>query len=284
MSGAFRARGGAGSWGVGAGLEPGTGSASLKKRPRLLRFVAVALDLIRLFVGVTILAFASFTDWEWRRAPNALWLGMALVGAVLLAAEWALDPAGFVGRWPYLAFIPAFAALMYGLWWLGLIAGGADAKALMALAVLVPFPADLVEGVPAFASPVPASFSVLGNSLLLFLVIPAALFIWNVAHGALRLPHAFLGVKRRGADVERGHAWPMETIDAEGRRRSRFFASRMDQSEVDEQFERIRALGDEKVWVTPKIPFMIPLLGGFVLAFVVGDVLTTVFRAVLPAP
>lgn len=246
--------------------------------------MAVALDLVRLFVGVSILAFASYTDWQWRRAPNVLWWVVAGVGVVVLAAEWALDPAGFYERWPYLAFIPAFVVIMYGLWWVGLIAGGADAKALMAIGVLLPFPATLGEGLPLFGSPVPAAFSVLGNSLLLFLVIPLAMFVWNLLHGHARVPHAFLGVKRRGVDVERGHAWPMETIDDEGRRKSRFFASRLDQSEVDAQFERIRALGDEMVWVTPKIPFMIPLLGGFILTFAVGDVLTAAFRTFLPTP
>lgn len=246
--------------------------------------MAVALDLVRLFVGVSVLAFASYTDWHWRRAPNVLWWVIAGAGLVLLAAEWALDPAAFYARWPYLAFVPGFIVVMYGLWWIGLIAGGADAKALMAIGVLLPFPASLGEGLPLFESPVPAAFSVLGNSLLIFLVIPVAMLAWNLAHGHARLPHAFLGVKRRGIDVERGHAWPMETIDDEGRRKSRFFASRLDQSEVDAQFERIRALGDEKVWVTPKIPFMIPLLGGFILTFAVGDVLTAAFRAFLPVP
>lgn len=243
--------------------------------------MAVVLDLLRLLVGTTLLSFAAYTDWKWRRAPNLLWLLMAGAGVVLLAAEVALDPSLLTERWPYLVFVPAFAALVYALWWLGLVAGGADAKALMALGLLAPFPVALAEGLPPLASPVPAAFAVLSNSLILFLAIPLAFLAWNAAHGHLRLPHAILGVKRRAADVQRGHAWPMETVDAKGRRATRFFASRMGSAEVEETFARVQALGEERVWVSPKIPFMIPLLGGFVLAFLVGDMLQAALRALL---
>jgi preflagellin peptidase FlaK len=139
----------------------------------------------------------------------------------------------------------------------------------------------LSESMPPLASPVPGAFAVLSNSLLLFLVIPLAFLVWNVAHGHLRFPHLALGVKRRAADVQRGHAWPMEIVDEEGKRTTRLFASRMSPQEIEEAFARVQSLGDEKVWVSPKIPFMIPLLGGFVLAFLVGDVLQAMLRALL---
>ena len=244
--------------------------------------MAVLLDLARLFAGVTLLSFAAYTDWRWRRAPNALWVVMALVGALLLAVEAALDWSGFVARWPYLAFVAGFAVAIYAFWWLGLIAGGADAKALMALGVLLPFPLAFTEALPLWQGPMPGSFTVLGNSLLLFLVIPLAMLAWNLAHGHARFPHAFLGVKREAALVRRGHAWPMEVVDAEGKRRTRLFASRMSDQEIEETFERVQALGKEKVWVSPKIPFMIPLLAGFLAAFTLGDILLALMREVMP--
>lgn len=244
--------------------------------------MAVLLDLVRLFAGVALLSFAAYTDWRWRRAPNALWVAMAAIGVVLLAVEAALDWSLFKARWPYLAFVAGFAAAIYAFWWLGLIAGGADAKALMALGVLLPFPLALADGVPPWQGPLPGSFTVLGNSLLLFLAIPLALLAWNLARGHVRFPHMLLGLKREAAEVRRGHAWPMEVVDAEGRRRTRLFASRMSDQEVDETFERVQALGREKVWVSPKIPFMLPLLAGFVAAFAVGDLLLTLLREVVP--
>ena len=31
--------------------------------------------------------------------------------------------------------------------------------------------------------------------------------------------------------------------------------------------------GYDEIWVTPKIPFMIPLLIGFILTFILGDIM-----------
>ncbi|HUR69219.1 MAG TPA: A24 family peptidase C-terminal domain-containing protein [Candidatus Thermoplasmatota archaeon] len=294
--------------------------------------MAPLLDLLRLFTGATLLAFASYTDWKWRRAPNVLWIILCAAGLCLLAADAVQDPAPWSGKWPYLlaifplalllapsgradllalvagaaglgvtlwraraapetmtaawpylAGIVVFAAAMYALWYFGLIAGGADAKALLALAILLPFPLSLAPGLPLSASPLPGAFVVLGNSLLAFLVIPLSFLAWNLAHGDARFPHLLVGVKRRAADVEQGHQWPMEIVDESGARTTRFMASRMSDEEIAATFERVQALGDERVWVSPKIPFMIPMLAGFLLAFSVGDLLLAFLSAVLPA-
>lgn len=246
---------------------------------------AAVLDLMRFLVGVSVLTFAAYTDWHWRRAPNALWLVIAGVGVVALAAEAALAPEAFLASWPNLLFIPIFAAVIYVLWYFGMLAGGADAKAFMALGVLLPFPVRLGEALPFVPNPVPgwpAAVAVLGNSLLLFLVVPLGFLVWNVLHRDVRLPHAFLGVKRVARRVTQGHMWPMETIDPEGKRRSRFYPSRMEASEIDEHFARVQALGDERVWVTPKVPFMLPLLAGFVTTFIAGDLLFAALALVMP--
>lgn len=252
--------------------------------PSRVAGVVPLLDLLRLFAGATVLAFAAYTDWRWRRAPHVLWWILAAVGLVALVAQIAFAPQETIARWPYLVFVPAFAAAVYGLWYFGLVAGGADARALMAIGLLAPFPILLADGVPALASPLPGAFTVLGDSLLLFLVIPLGFAAWNLLHGHARFPHLFLGVKRRAADVRRGHAWPMEVVDEAGSRKTRFMASRMSDEEIDAAFARVQALGDEKVWVSPKIPFMVPLLLGFVCAFLVGDLLLALIRLVLPAP
>jgi preflagellin peptidase FlaK len=243
--------------------------------------VAAALDLVRLFVGVTLLAFGSYTDWKWRRAPNVLWLIMAAAGVILLAAEAALDWGGFLARWPYLVFIPAFAVIIYVFWYFGLIAGGADAKALMALGVLLPFPLALGDALPTMRGPFPGAVGVLQDSFVLFLIVPLAFLVWNVAHGDLRLPNALLGIRRRGRDVRAGHFWPMEVVREDGTRATRVWGSRMSAEERETNLERIEALGDELVWVNPKVPFLIPLLGGYIAAFVLGDLVMAAVTALI---
>lgn len=293
----------------------------------------VLLDLARLFVGLTVLSFAAFTDWRWRRAPNVLWAIAVSGGALILAVQAAFDPAPLAARWPYLLAlptllllltdatwadavaalaavvgaaavivvaraspesmtqawpylltIPIFGAAIYALWYFGLIAGGADAKALLAYSVLLPFPLSLAEGIPLWASRFPASIVLLENSLVLFLAVPLGLAAWNLAHGDSRFPQLFVGVKRRAADVQRGHSWPMETVDAEGKRRMRLFASRMSDSDIEETFARVQALGEERVWVSPKVPFLVPMLGALVVTFLVGDVLTSLIGRFLGPP
>ncbi|HLE96800.1 MAG TPA: hypothetical protein VI997_05465, partial [Candidatus Thermoplasmatota archaeon] len=172
-------------------------------------------DIVRLALGTAVLAFASWTDWRWRRAPNVLWLVVAGAGAFLLAVDLAVTPKAVVGRWPYLVSVPGFAAFIWVAWRLRLIAGGADAKALMSLAVLVPFPVDL-GGLPFAPSAMPGSFAILGNSMIAFLLVPFGLALWNLAHGEARFPHLLLARSIPLAAMGSGHAWPMERV-VEGR-------------------------------------------------------------------
>lgn len=242
-----------------------------------------ATDLARLFVACTLLAFASYTDWRWRRAPNVLWAIMLGCALAILAVDAALDFEGVRSRWPYLLGALAFAAIVYGFWYVGLIAGGADAKAIMALAVLLPFPLALAPGVPAWESPLPGAVAVLANSLLAALLVPIVTFVANVARGDFALPFSLLGYRKPVASLDAGHAWPMEWVDDEGNLKRALFASRRS-LDLEEQKERLAAKGVAKVWVTPKVPFMIPLLAGLVLAFTAGDVLFAAVGALLGPP
>lgn len=239
----------------------------------------IATDFVRLFAGVTILAFASWTDWRWRRAPNVLWWILAGVGLAALAVDVAVDPQRARDGWGYLVAIPVFAGVMYAFWWVGLIAGGADAKALMALAVLLPWPLAF-GSLPLLATPLPGSFTVLGDTLLAFLLVPLGLMFANFARGRFRLPHALLAWRIPIDQLGKTPAWPMERIE-DGKVRTKLFASRAPETPIDELTEELRKAGLTEVWVTPKVPFMIPLLVGFGLAFVAGDVLTTAISRLL---
>lgn len=224
------------------------------------------LDVARLFAGASVLAFASYTDWRWRRAPNVLWALLGGAGAALLAVQLLMHPE-LLARWPLLLFSALFAGLVYAFYWLGLLAGGADAKALIALAVLLPFPLHL-GALPLRATPLPPAFGVLGNALVAFLAVPLGLLAWNIAKGRPRLPHALLGVPMPLEEAQRRHVWPMEYVEG-GRVRTKLLPSRFVWEEED--WAALRAAGRREVWVTPKVPFMVPLLAGFVAMFVAGD-------------
>jgi preflagellin peptidase FlaK len=93
------------------------------------------LDTIRFITGIVILFYASYTDIKTRRASNILWIIMGVIGAILLIIQYFTT--GFENLY-YLLFIPIMIGLVYVLFQLRLIFGGADAKALMAIAILVP--------------------------------------------------------------------------------------------------------------------------------------------------
>lgn len=246
----------------------------------LAQDVGLVTDLVRLFLGTVLLAFASYTDWMWRRAPNVLWLILAGAGVVLLAVEAVLTWDTVRAQWAYLAFVPAFWVAILVFYRYGLIAGGADAKALLALGILAPFPLDLGAGLPLLQSPLPGSFVIMANSLLAFLLIPVTLFLLNLVRGDFAIPAAFLGTRVPVEGFEDRHAWPMQVLE-EGVLRMRYFASR-NAGPLEEELEALRAAGVKTLWATPKVPYMIPLLVGFILAFTAGDVLLGLLQAVLP--
>jgi preflagellin peptidase FlaK len=225
------------------------------------------LDVLRLGLGASVLTFASYTDWRWRRAPNALWLLLGGAGLLLIAAQAATEPGLLARRAPLLLVDLLFAGLVFAFFRLGLLAGGADAKALMSLALLLPWPLAL-GSFPLRSDVLPPAFGVLGNALLCFLAVPLGLLAANARRGALRLPHALLGVHMPVREARGKHVWPMERVE-EGKARTTLLPSR--RRWTDEDWDALEAAGLHEAWVTPKVPFMLPLLAGFVLYGFVGD-------------
>jgi preflagellin peptidase FlaK len=229
------------------------------------------LDIIRLIVGSVILFYASYTDIKTRTASNYLWIIMGGIGAILIAIEYFTG--GLDNTWMYLIFIPIMFALVYVLFQLRLIFGGADAKALWAIAILVPI-TPIINNFPIFydsAKPfvMPFSWSIFSNSIIIFLFIPLSLFIYNISNKNLSFPHCFLGYKMKVKKAREKFVWPLEKI-VDGKQKFVYMPKDFDADEELKEFERA---GIKEIWVTPKIPFMIPLLIGFIISFILGDIL-----------
>jgi len=232
---------------------------------------AALLNGIRLITGTILLAYASYTDVKTRRAANTLWVVMASIGAILLILQY-LDN-GFSNLW-YLVFIPIMIALMYAFFQMRLLFGGADAKALMALAILVPIQ-PVIGTFPIWSSFMPGSWIIFANAVILFLFIPLSLLIYNLGKRNLTFPHCLLGYKMSVEKAKQRFVWPLEKIK-DGKRKLMYMPKSFD---VDEELKEFEKLGITEIWVTPKIPFMIPLLVGFLLSFLLGDLLLQVVRA-----
>ncbi|MBU1941493.1 MAG: hypothetical protein KKC68_06925, partial [Candidatus Thermoplasmatota archaeon] len=169
--------------------------------------------------------------------------------------------------------------LMYLLFQVRLVFGGADAKALMALALLVPLQ-PLIEPFPLWRAPViafPGSWIIFSNSVILFLFIPLSLFIYNVHKRDITFPHCFLGYRMNLNLAEQKFVWPLEKIK-DGKK---IFSYRPSTFDSKEEYKVLKQHGIKTIWVTPKIPFMIPLLLGFITTFILGDFLTALLNALI---
>ncbi|HLE48181.1 MAG TPA: A24 family peptidase C-terminal domain-containing protein [Candidatus Thermoplasmatota archaeon] len=232
-----------------------------------------SLDLLRLVIGSGFLFHAAVLDVRTRRVPNGVWVGLASCGGLLFVVDLAVT-----GRfdWVHVVIAAGVAALAYALWFFHLLAGGADAKALMALGVLLPARIEwdwVGRALPAWDSPMPGALVVLGNSLVLFSLAPLALLAYNLVRADLRFPTMFLGYTMPRERAAAEFVWIVDRVDASGRRRQALFPSRTSDEDYVANLDRLRAAGVERVWVTPKIPFMLPLLFGFIAAFLLGDIL-----------
>lgn len=233
------------------------------------------LNLVRLITGGILLTYASYTDVKTRRAANILWVIMGIIGAVLLLIQY-LD-GGFPNIW-YLVFIPIMIALMYLFFQMRLLFGGADAKALMALAILVPIqPTMLGEQFPLWTSFMPGSWIVFANATILFLLIPLSLLVYNIGKRNVKFPHSLLGYVITVEKAKQKFVWPLEKIK-DGKRRLMYMPKNFD---IDEELAEFEKQGISEIWVTPKIPFMIPLLIGFLVSFFLGDLLLQLVRVLL---
>ena len=153
-----------------------------------------AIDIVRILLCIAILGYSCVTDWKIRRASNNLWYLMGALGLILGLLEFSIlgYDTSFLISWA-IGFGFMFI-LMYGLYyffqWIGMAGiGGADAKALIAMALMFPYYPQVY--VPGFILPVSDvshsfifSFSVFGNALVLNFIVPVAILIMNL----LRVP------------------------------------------------------------------------------------------------
>jgi len=166
----------------------------------------------------------------------------------------------------------AFFALLY---WLNVIKGGADAKALIALSVLFPF-YPIIGNLPLIHIPTelatvvfPFSLLILFNAALLSISVPVGLLLYNLAHRDVRFPAMLVGYKTTVDVAMKKFVWPMERAGDD--KRLRYYP----REEDDEKkiLEELKLAGAGRIWVTPKIPFLIPITAAVVFSAVVGNII-----------
>ena len=182
--------------------------------------------------------------------------------------------------WTLIA-IPVIMLLAFVFYYFRILYGGADAKAMVILALLVPFYPEIenithMAGNPAVLSAMeflfPFTLVVLLNSAIVVLVLPVSYLFMNIKNGDLRFPQMFFGYKKKVEEIPDSFVWPMEYYE-EGKRQFELIP----RTDEEESLKSLREEGVEEAWVTPKIPFIVPMFFGFMLAFLIGNPILYLF-------
>ncbi len=247
------------------------------------------LEILRVLVCLPFLAYACYTDLRTRRVSNRVWLVMIVVGAALALYELLRGDYMFLLRLVLAtAFIYAVVYLLFRI----RAFGGADAKSIIAISVVLPMFPELYAGgyyLPLLGIPGanPFPFSVLANAAVITLIAPISFIAYNLAkldYGEVRrsLPLIAIGYKAHVKDVGGKNLKLIETYEPNNGGFTR--ALKLRGIEIDDEvLNNLRsAAGDDAmVWVTPIMPFMMSITAGFLLAVTCGDVLFTAMKIVL---
>ncbi|HEV2449035.1 MAG TPA: A24 family peptidase C-terminal domain-containing protein [Thermoplasmata archaeon] len=199
------------------------------------------------------------------------YLAVALIAGIV-AWKFGIGPAGLPT--PVLAVLLS-VYLARGLFEFGVLYGGADAKALIAAGILVPFLAHPFLGQPGNAGMLlgvtPFAVVVLIDAALLSLAVPVAIAVRNVRDGNFRVPGGFTGYVIPVEELPHRFVWLKDPF-LHGEEEA------VDTTQEDialrrRQAEQLRARGATEVWVTPQIPYLLLLFAGSVAAVLVGNLL-----------
>ena len=252
----------------------------------------VVIEILKVLYCTPFLVYSCYTDILTRRVSNRVWKVMLAGGAFFVAYD--LYSGGLDALVKLFLSAGIIFVFVYVLFQLGAF-GWADAKSLIVLAIIIPvYPQIMVNGLELPITGVPLidlfSFSVFGNAVLLTIVVPCSLFIYNVLtltwHEIVERPaYLFVGFKTDISNLLGRHIKLIEErFVSGGEVKTRF---RRGGVEIDEETVReletfaAQGLIESRVWVTPGLPFMIPITLGFFTAVLFGDLIFYITKLLL---
>jgi prepilin signal peptidase PulO-like enzyme (type II secretory pathway) len=218
---------------------------------------------------------------ETRRRNIDYALTAAALGAAV--ALFVISPSLDLGARPPLLQGPVVQALMvvlmfgaaYLMFFASLLAGGADAKGLIALAILFPVAPDLpslplVQPDPLAVLIVPFALAIFFNGAILLVVagLPVLPLI-SLKRGAFKFPESMAGVPKGLDKVNLDREWILGKVKDGAWKRVLWprHGSASDEMQK-EALAFLKARGDRIVYVTPRMPFMVYLVVGFVILLI----------------
>jgi preflagellin peptidase FlaK len=260
------------------------------------------IQWFRIIGALGPLVYASISDFRTRMVEHELiWLIMIIIGSIIAIFETLvfqdlrilLDLAINVG----LSFAVAFLLFYAGLF------GGADGKALIGIAFLFPRPPSIILGW-GFRPLLPFFFlTILSNALILTVLVPLVLLLRNLADYISNkdlFPELenepfwkkaitmFIGFRTNFPPPP--HMYPLLDIaEVNGVLTPQLKLSEESEEHDDANLQKIKEFlyQNEKskikrLWVSPGIPFLIPITFGLLVALTIGDLILLILNILIP--
>jgi archaeal preflagellin peptidase FlaK len=257
-------------------------------------FIAANITL-----SLSFLLYASWSDYKTREVSNRVWVIYAPIALSLSLADFLLfDPA----RLPFFALsFGVTAAIAILLFYTGAF-GGADSKALMCIALALPFSTEtlfnpLITGGVSPISQILFPLTVFSNGVLFAAATGVYMVFYNILWHRRTRKKAFDGTlatesvgKKLVAMItghkvsvvklkEKWHIYPMEDVEDESganqpKRKLVVVPKDEGRDEIVARLSKAASSGkiDSYVWATPGLPMLIFITAGLVVALVFGDV------------
>ena len=249
----------------------------------------IGTDFFSVAFCMLILIYACYSDIKTRSVTNRLWGLMIAVGCFLAVYNCFRFGIPFLLGFTYSVF--STFCLTYLFFRLRLF-GGADAKCLIAISVLIPVQPDFAL-VYSQLLLFPFAITTLLNAAIISLCVPLGLFVYNIltlSREELKgnLGSAFIGYKSRiealseKADKHTRLVHLYEEAES-GLKRVFVFGGVEIDTEVVEELKKYHAQGKigDKVWITPELPFILFITAGFFTALLFGNLIFCVMFSIL---
>jgi len=267
--------------------------------------VQTVLDAMRTSLTLIFLLYASFRDYKTREVSNSVWIFFAPIALTLTFLEIYLYQ--FSQLLLYGICFGLTAAFAIILFYSGGF-GGADAKALMCLALALPFhPENSFKPISGEISPISQAFfpiTVFSNSVLLAAMTAVYMFlrniIWHKKTGRkLFEEHKNESFGRKilvlitGYKVsvdrlkEKWHSYPLEdvkgNVETEFQRKLVVIPKDEERTAIVERLANAVEAGkiQNNVWATPGLPMLIFITVGLIIALLFGDIVWICIRFLL---